>query len=195
MTRWLAPALLLAGVAYPFVVYLGLNYVSPAWLALPLALLWLARAVLPSAVGIPGQRSAVSTRWLPWVAGVFCLGLVVTGSHAGLRAYPVLVNALFLAVFGLSLVVGPPVIERFARLRHPDLPPQGVRYTRKVTRVWCLFFAVNGSIAAALALWGSWAWWTLYNGLISYLLMGALILAEWWLRPPEAKVAAKGQPR
>jgi len=95
----------------------------------------------------------------------------------------------------LSLIIGPPVIERFARLRHPDLPPQGVRYTRNVTRVWCLFFAVNGSIAAALALWGSWAWWTLYNGLISYVLMAALILGEWWLRPPEAKAAAKRQSR
>jgi len=184
MKRWLAPALLLVGAGYPFAVYFGLNHVSPAWLTLPLALLWLARAVVPSAMA-PTDGSAVS-RLLPWLAGGFCIWLAFTGSQAGLRAYPVLINALLLAVFGLSLKFGPPVVERLARLRHPDLPPEGVRYTRKVTIVWCLFFAANGSVAAALAIKGSWAWWTLYNGAISYALMAALMLGEWCVRPAGA---------
>jgi len=97
------------------------------------------------------------------------------------------INTLLLTVFGLSLKLGPPVVERLARLRHPDLPPDGVRYTRKVTIVWCLFFAANGMIAAALAFWGSWAWWTLYNGVISYVLMAALMLGEWCVRPTGTK--------
>jgi len=181
MKRWLAPALLLAGAVYPFAVYLGLNQVSPAWLALPLALLWLARAAVPT----PAAASAgnpVFSRLLPWGASAFCLWLALSGSHVGLRAYPVLINALLLTVFALSLMTGTPMVERFARLRHPDLPAQGVRYTRKVTAVWCVFFTLNGAIAAALAWWGNWAWWTLYNGVISYLLMAALMLGEWVVR-------------
>ena len=37
-------------------------------------------------------------------------------------------------------------------------------------------------VAAGLALWAPLAWWTLYNGLIAYLLMGLLFAAEWLVR-------------
>src|SRR6185436_7648546 len=49
-------------------------------------------------------------------------------------------------------------------------------------RIWCLFFALNGSTALLLALAAPLAWWTLYNGLIAYLLIGALFATEWILR-------------
>jgi len=196
MKRLLAPVLLLAGLAYPFAVYLGLQRVSVAWFALPLAVLWLLRACsMPAARPSTRTWARLAPRLAPLCMLLFCLGLawVDTRTHIDatpwLRAYPVLVNAMFLLVFGLSLRTGMPVIEQIARIRHPDLPPQGVRYTRTLTRVWCLFFAANGSIAAALALWGSWSWWTLYNGAISYALAGLLFLGEWWLRPsPQTSV-------
>jgi uncharacterized membrane protein len=73
------------------------------------------------------------------------------------------------------------MIERFARLSCPELPLAGIQYTRRVTAVWCLFFILNGSVAAASA-FSTREWWLLYNGLISYLLMGALYLGEWLVR-------------
>ncbi len=182
MRRGVAAALTVAGIAYPFAVYAALGRVSTAWIALPLALLWLARGLTAGAAQ-PGSRA------LPAVAVVFCLVLVATDSQAGLRWYPVMVNAMMLAVFGASLKFGPPVIERLARLRHPDLPPAGVRYTRKVTLVWCAFFVLNGATAAALAAWAPWDWWLAYNGAISYGLMGLLLAGEWLLRPAAAKAA------
>jgi hypothetical protein len=45
--------------------------------------------------------------------------------------------------------------------------------------VWCTFFTFNGLVAAALALWATLYWWTLYNGLIAYILMGMLFAAEY----------------
>jgi uncharacterized membrane protein len=99
-----------------------------------------------------------------------------------LKLYPALVNAVFLGVFGLSLWHGPTVVERMARLREPDLPPAAVAYTRRVTQVWCGFFVVNGAIAVGTALWASPAAWALYNGLISYVAMGALMGGEWLVR-------------
>ena len=33
-----------------------------------------------------------------------------------------------------------PIVERLARIREPQLSPAGVRYTRKVTKVWCSFY-------------------------------------------------------
>jgi uncharacterized membrane protein len=51
-----------------------------------------------------------------------------------------------------------------------------------VTQVWCWFFSVNGAIALATALWASPAIWTLYNGLIAYLVMGLLFAGEYVVR-------------
>jgi len=57
-----------------------------------------------------------------------------------------------------------------------------VAYTRRVTQVWCGFFVLNGSVALVTALWASDATWALYNGLISYCLMGCLFAGEWLVR-------------
>ncbi|MGE6471369.1 hypothetical protein [Serratia sp. BW106] len=96
--------------------------------------------------------------------------------------YPVLVNALLLLLFAYSLFVPPTVVERLARITEPQLDAAGVAYTRRVTQVWCGFFIVNGAIALATCLSGDIALWTLYNGGISYLLMGALMGIEWTVR-------------
>lgn len=170
------PALLVVAaltVAYPLLVWFGMGKVSPAWLALLL-------------VVVAGLR-ALATRqpiWLVAAGGGLLLAAAAAfgNSVMPLKFYPVLVNAVLLAVFSISLVHPPSAIERLARLQEPDLPESGVRYTRRVTQVWCGFFIVNGSIALATVLWGSDATWALYNGLISYLLMGLLFAGEWLVR-------------
>ena len=48
--------------------------------------------------------------------------------------------------------------------------------------VWSVFFLCNGLLAAALTLWAPLSWWTLYNGLIAYGLMGLLFAVEWLVR-------------
>ncbi|MNE71751.1 hypothetical protein D3C80_1676500 [compost metagenome] len=159
---------------YPFAVHLGIEHFAPWQFALLLGGLWLARAMTGE-----GRLAQL----LPACAAIaFCLLLAAMNSTLLLRWYPVLINASLLGVFGLSLIHGPPVVERLARLREPDLPPAAVAYTRQVTKVWCLFFLGNGLTAAALALWAPLNWWALYNGLIAYLLMGALFAGEWWVR-------------
>ncbi|KXU36293.1 hypothetical protein AXE65_05240 [Ventosimonas gracilis] len=186
MKRALGGLLWLAGLAYPFVVYFSLGKVAVAWLLLPLALLWLLRSLLDQ------SATGLLARALPFGMAAFCLSVAIWDALAfdatfALRAYPVLVNAMLLGVFAHSLTSGMPVIERLARLRHADLPAEGVRYTRQLTKLWCAFFAANGSIAALLAVFGSLESWTLYNGLISYLLIGALCLGEWCFRPAQGK--------
>ncbi|VEI65075.1 Predicted membrane protein [Serratia quinivorans] len=106
---------------------------------------------------------------------------VLKQSH-WLLYYPVLVNALLLLLFAYSLFAPPTVVERLARITEPQLDAAGVAYTRKVTQVWCGFFIVNGAIALATCLSGDITLWTLYNGGISYLLMGALMGIEWIVR-------------
>ncbi|MGF1755265.1 hypothetical protein L4C33_16930, partial [Vibrio makurazakiensis] len=98
-----------------------------------------------------------------------------------LTYYPVVVNLCMLVVFASSLRQPQTIIERLARLQEPDLAQSGVMYTRKVTKVWCLFFVINGSIALYTC-FQSLEVWTLYNGLISYLLAGSLFSIEWLVR-------------
>lgn len=165
--------LTLATVAYPLVVYLGFGRWDPAWLAVLLAALLFLRAA--------SGRDAL---WLAAGVGALLLGLTAKlgGGWVPLKLYPVMVSAVLLGVFATSLWRGPTVIERIARIADPALPPAAVAYTRNVTLAWCGFFVVNGAISAATALWGSEQAWVLYNGLLSYVFMGAFFGAEWLLR-------------
>lgn len=165
--------LTLVTLAYPVLVYVGIGRFSPLWLGLLMAGLMAARAWL--------ARDAV---WLLAGAGAALLSLAsqLGDSWLPLKLYPVMVSAVLLCVFGASLLRPPTVIERIARLREPQLAPAAVAYTRKVTQAWCVFFVANGLAALATALWASEAIWLLYNGLVSYVLMGTLFAGEWLLR-------------
>jgi uncharacterized membrane protein len=160
-------------VTYPFLVYFGLGHVSPAWIAL--------------AIGVLALLRAWTLRQAFWYAVAGGAAVLAVASAAGggwlpLKLYPVLVNALLLAAFAASLVHGPSMIERIARLRDPELAPEGVAYTRRVTQVWCVFFLFNGAAALGTTLWADTEVWTIYNGLVAYLLMGLLFGVEFLVR-------------
>ena len=173
-----------AGVVYPLVVWLALGHVGPRWIALGLAALALARAV------VARERFW----WLASAAvGLLALAGLCTDDWVPLKLYPVVVNLALLAVFAASLRRGPSAIERLARLREPDLAPAAVAYTRRVTQVWCVFFAGNALVSAATAVWAGAAGWALYNGLLAYVAMGALMGGEWLVRRRVRARAGAGQ--
>lgn len=173
MIRARAFLLVLLSLAYPVLVYVALGRFEPRWLSLLLFALAALRAL--------ATREAM---WLAAAAGAGALALAASifNDALPLKLYPVLVNAVLLAVFAASLWRPPTVVERLARLRHPELPPAGVRYTRRVTQMWCAFFVFNGAIALATALFASDAAWALYNGLVAYVLIGLLFAGEWLVR-------------
>ncbi len=164
----------LLALAYPLLVYLSLGHAPTEALAALLLIVALIRGV--SAYNAPGISLQVI------ILIVFAGILYIQKQADLLRYYPVLINLAMLGVFASSLIRGPSLIERLARLSEPDLPASGVIYTRRVTQVWCVFFIGNGSIALWTARYASWENWTLYNGLIAYLLMGGLMAGEWILR-------------
>ncbi len=172
----------IAGVislAYPFLVYWGMlnvdaRFVLPVLLVL-LGLRWV--------IGGQVNESHVNERKILLMTAVALLTVIaVWGLTAGLKFYPVLMNLGFLTVFAGSLFAPMTVVEKIARLKDPDLPPEGVIYTRKVTQVWCAFFLINGSLAAGTALYASDEVWLLYNGFIAYILIAALAAGEWLVR-------------
>jgi uncharacterized membrane protein len=165
--------LIVGSVLYPGFVYFGLGHVAPG-------------AILAVALALGGVR-LVMARGRGAVLGFVILavalgGLLLVRPMLAVQAYPVLVSLGFAAAFAWSLAFPPTVIERLARLREPDLPADGAAYTRRLTGVWVVFLLGNAAVTAGLALWGSLAAWTLWTGLISYLLMGALFGGEWLLR-------------
>ncbi len=173
MHKIVTAVLVVLTVLYPLGVYLAMGRVAPQWLAVLLVLLAMVRAV------VTRQRF-----WWAVALGAAVLALAAwwQGDALAVKLYPVLVNAVLLVVFAVSLRYPPTVVERLARLTDPDLPPSGVRYTRKVTAVWCVFFVANGAAAAYTAAFSSDATWALYNGLIAYVLMGCLMGIEWCVR-------------
>lgn len=162
---------------YPLLVYVGLQQFGPRVLAAIL----LAAALLRLAVAKLTGQALGNSSWLLLAAAAATGVTLVTGSVIGLKFYPVLVSAVLLLVFGFSLWRPPSMIERFARLQHADLPDQAIPYTRKVTWVWCGFFVLNGTIASA-TLFASDRIWALYNGLLSYVLIGLLLAGEYLVR-------------
>jgi uncharacterized membrane protein len=169
----IGPLLAIVSLAYPFAVWLGLERWSPRYLVLLLGLLWLGRLL------VTGRNRRTL---LPAAAALlFCAVTAAVDDASLLLWYPVLINGALLLVFASSLR-GTPVIETLARLRDPALPVAGIAYTRRVTVIWSLFFLLNGAIAAALTLWAPLSWWTLYNGLIAYGLIGLLLGGEWLVR-------------
>ncbi|MCL1958422.1 MAG: AMP-binding protein, partial [Spirochaetes bacterium] len=113
-----------------------------------------------------------------------------------LKLYPLLMNILFLTAFGGTLFSPPNMIFRFATMQDKSI--QGslnekrvAAYCRKVTYVWCGFFIVNGSIAAWTIFSGSDKLWSVYNGGISYILIGVLFAGEFMVR----KMVQKNMPQ
>lgn len=169
-------ALAAASLLYPGLVYAGRGVVPPlAFVALALALIGLRLAL---------SASPEARLWRPPLAGAAAAVAVLAALDGGLaaKAYPVLLSLGVAALFGASLLRPPSLIERFARLREPDLPPEGRAYCRVVTMVWTVWLLVNALVAAALAVWGSDAAWALWTGVIAYAVMGLLFGGEFLVR-------------
>lgn len=158
---------------YPFLVCYSLAHGQFVWVSSLLILLGVSRLFFKKN----------NLMWpLTWFA-ILCGGLsLLLKDHAWLKLYPVLMSVGGFIIFSSTLFKPPSMIERFARLAQPDLPEVAVIWTKKVTIVWCLFFILNTCIALYTVLFTSTQIWVLYNGFISYLLMGLLFAGEFILR-------------
>ncbi|MGI9323153.1 MAG: hypothetical protein ACR2PJ_06195 [Pseudomonadales bacterium] len=162
----------LAFLLYPVIVYFGLQQLELPALAAILLGMTLLRVCF--------NRSSLSWGLLSGALAIFAYTWLFQ-QPIGLKLYPAFVNAIFLAVFLYSLHFPPTVVERMARIAEPDLDAAGVHYTRRVTQIWCVFFAINGLIALATVTMTNEIW-LLYNGFIAYLAMGALFAGEFIVR-------------
>lgn len=165
------------GVSYPFLVYFGLSIFSP--LAIVAALI--SFLCLRVFFGIREKKPKIELIALG--VSILCvLGLLLIDNLLAVKAYPVVLSLSLASGFAYSLFYPPCIIERFARMVEPNLNQRGVGYTRNVTWVWIGFFLINSSVSAWLALQGTLDSWTLYNGLISYILVAVVFGSEFCVR-------------
>lgn len=169
----------LAVIGWPFAVWLALTHPHLRILLPLLALCFVLRLA-----ALRGKSGALVRAG----QGLAAVGIILTLASIWLREarlllwYPLVVNAVMLALFGGSLLGKMPIVERLARWREGELSPAAVRYTRRVTQAWCAFFIVNGGVSLWTCLHGDIHLWTLWNGMLSYLAMGALFVGEWLVR-------------
>lgn len=117
------------------------------------------------------------------VPGGLCLLSQISEIPALLHWYPVMVNVIVGIIFLVSYFGRQSIIERIATHQKGDaLSTYERKYCRKVTLVWIAFFICNGSISFYSVVGGDILFWGIYNGFISYLLMGILFLGEWLVR-------------
>ena len=150
-----------------------------------------AAAAAPSVSGTGASASAGLLRLRPLVtsflflaAGLACF---LTNQTVFLRLYAVVISIMMLLAFGSTLIFPPNIIYRFACLTDRTIPGSLIQhrveaYCRKVCLVWCGFFIINGGISVYTAFFASERVWAIYNGGLSYLLMGLLFGIEYIIR-------------
>ncbi len=94
------------------------------------------------------------------------------------RALSILMLVWMAFFFGRTLRPGQEaLITRIARVSEPGLPAHLVRYTRRLTAVWCAWFVVAASLGLTAAPSAPW------RGLLVWMGTAMLFLGEHWLRP------------
>lgn len=96
---------------------------------------------------------------------------------------PVFVHGALFVLFTATLRPGrTPMISRFAQLEQGELSVELCTYTRRLTIIWCVFFAAMSVLALWLALWASVEVWFLHTSVTSYLLIAILFFGEYLYR-------------
>lgn len=98
-----------------------------------------------------------------------------------LKFYPPICNCFIFLIFFISLFTKETVIQKIARMSGEKMTDGILNYTRKVTYVWCIFTFIN----LIISVWTIFLpdnIWILYNGIISYVLIGIIFGVEYIIR-------------
>ncbi len=201
MKKFLKALFYVIAAVYPILVFTLLVVLKVDTKILSLCVIAMAAAFFLSATG--SRKTSDKKGALDWkpllssglflAAGLFCF---ITGKEFFLKLYSVVINLTLLAVFGSTLFFQPNIIFRFATLADKSIlgssyENQVKSYCKKVTIVWCCFFILNGA-AATITTFADKIFglspeiarkvWAMYNGGISYVLMGTLFVVEFIVR-------------
>lgn len=181
-------------VAYPFFVFFALVQCNASPRIISLALLVVC---VIQFVAFTTKRKNPGQSMLPVIlrsagAAMVIILVLLTNSEWSVRLYPVVVSLSLLSAFVITLFRPPAMILRFALLQKPSLKdsdeyPAVESYCIKVTVIWCCFFVLNALIAMWTTFFASSFVWSIYNGFVSYILIGVLLVGEYIYRRVKLK--------
>jgi uncharacterized membrane protein len=164
-------------LVYPFAIHLAVSWGRPRLAAV--AVLVTCGVLIVLGWFRRGSRRLVGLRLGTFVVvAVFAWLAVRLDRSVLLLLYPLFVNLGLCLAFAASLLRKRSLIETFARLHRPELAPEEVSHCRAATWVWSAYFLVNAAVVGGLAFFAPLALWTLYTGVVSYVLSALVGLAE-----------------
>ena len=168
----------LLSAAYPLGLWLLWDSVPRFWFVVPILLVLVIRNASLLLDEASGPRLTIPIALIFFVV----IGFAISPEIASL-AYPVAINLLMMIWFGQSLRANKvPVVERLARLKEPDIDSRGVYYTRQVTKLWCVVFALTAIISAYTVYLADPDIWLFFNGIVVYVIVGFTFAGEYVFR-------------
>ncbi|MCP4679004.1 MAG: hypothetical protein GY854_26640 [Deltaproteobacteria bacterium] len=165
-------------LAYPLIVFFGLPHLGVRWTALLLLALMARRFI---ALVISNRKTSRILLVQAAAMGTIIATAAAIGSAFALHIAPFAVSLTFIALFVTSLK-GTPIIERFARLQKPELPPAEVKYCLNLTKIWIGVLSVNSALLFFAALFTDEKLWAILVGPVSYSLFGTVFSVEYIIR-------------
>ena len=113
----------------------------------------------------------------------FVIALFYVTGLRELKLYPVIMNFCIFLIFFSSLFDKETVIQKFARISEGggELHPKTKAYTKNLTYIWCIYLLIQ-FFASVATLFLSDKIWMIFNGCVSYILLGLFFAIEYIVR-------------
>ncbi len=157
---------------YPYLVYRGVKE----------GVVWFAPAVIASIYFYQAVKARSRRVRVQKIAIVIILFLgAIFYQDLMAKLIPIIIQLSLMLFFGKTLLKGkgPSLVERFAQLEFPEIPPVLKRYCRHLTMMWTGFFAFNIVTCVLLALFAPVEWWAIFTGVLIFLLTAILMVSEY----------------
>lgn len=166
-------------IASPWVLYWTLSQ-QRIGVAAAVLIGWVIVRTIPIVLSARREQRAAALQ-LPAIALVCAVVGWLWHDATCLKVLPSATQAAFGVAFLRSLS-GVPLIEHFARMVKPELSAGELAHCRRWTRIWGGYLIVLAALGLVLARWAPLTVWTVYVGVVSYVLVGALFAVEYVIR-------------
>jgi uncharacterized membrane protein len=166
-------------LASPWVLYWTLSHQEVKVAAITL-IGWVIVRAIPVLVSAKREHRVAALQ-LPAIALGFAILGWVSNNGTWLLVLPSATQATFGLAFLRSLS-GKPLIEHFARMMKPELSAPEIAHCRRWTLIWGIYLLVLAALGLVLARWAALAVWTVYVGVLNYVLVGVLFAVEYLIR-------------
>ena len=168
--------------AYPIAIHSAIYFDRPALTILGLVFFWLGIFLHRL---LPLKSLKALSFWAATIA--FATGLIILlrfNAAVWIAVIPpVLIPALVASVFIMSLMPNnKPLVADIGERARGKLEPRLYKYAVNVTRLWAVLLVMISIESLLLALFASPALWSLVTGFLNYFIVGAVMVAEFYLR-------------